>query len=196
TNTTNTAILTGNPIDANGASLGTPIMVSDTAQVNIAVSSIAIVKTADQTNATVGDTVNYTFVVTNTGTVTLSNVTVIDNVIGDIGTIATLAPGASFTKTVAFVVPASAVGTLRNIATACFAVPVATTNCASDDHALIVVEVGGIVEERPADDGSVSVLGTDIAFTGADSTWLATVGALMAALGAVLFMLTRKRRNV
>ncbi len=191
-NTTNTAIVTGQPLDANGAPVGTPVSATDTAQVNVtAVPSITIDKTADQTTAAVGSTVNYTFVVTNTSTVTLSNITVTDNVIGDIGTIATLAPGASFTKTVAFVVPASAVGTLRNIATACFAVPVANPNCASDDHSLIVttVAVGGESVTR------TSAGGDSLPFTGSQTVWLATVAGLILALGGVMFALSRKRKE-
>ncbi|HMS25399.1 MAG TPA: VWA domain-containing protein [Acidimicrobiia bacterium] len=191
-NTTNTVIVTGNPIDGNGAPVGTPVSATDTAQVNVtAVPSIKIDKTADQTTAAVGSTVNYTFVVTNTSTVTLSNITVTDNVIGDIGTIATLAPGASFTKTVAFVVPASAVGTLRNVATACFTAPVANPNCASDDHSLIVttVAVGGEVEER------TSAGGDSLPFTGSQTVWLATVAGLILALGGVMFALSRKRKE-
>ena len=51
----------------------------------------------------VGSLVTFTYIVTNTGNVTLSNIMVADNVLGTICTIATLAPGKSFpcTKTAA-----------------------------------------------------------------------------------------------
>jgi len=49
---------------------------------------------------TVGGTVTWTYVVTNTGDVTLTNLTVTDDVLGQIGTIASLAPNASETFTI------------------------------------------------------------------------------------------------
>jgi LPXTG-motif cell wall-anchored protein len=53
--------------------------------------------------------------------------------------------------------------------------------------ALSIVEVAGEVIERPATE--------TLPFTGAQSTWLATVAALLVAAGAALFMVARKRRN-
>jgi uncharacterized repeat protein (TIGR01451 family) len=62
-----------------------------------------------------GSIVNYSFVVTNTGNVTLTNISVTDTVLGNIGTIASLAPGASQT----LIATASAVyGAHKNTGTA------------------------------------------------------------------------------
>ncbi|GAB1639922.1 lectin-like domain-containing protein [Krasilnikovia sp. MM14-A1259] len=69
-------------------------------------SALALAKTATlQENATpngladVGETIGYTFTVTNRGTVTLSNITVDDSQLGTISCAAALAPGASTTCT-------------------------------------------------------------------------------------------------
>src|SRR5581483_4219819 len=65
---------------------------------------ITIVKSGPAT-AHVGDTVTYTFKVTNTGDDTLTNVAVNDDKIGAIGTISSLASGASQTLSATFKVP-------------------------------------------------------------------------------------------
>jgi LPXTG-motif cell wall-anchored protein/uncharacterized repeat protein (TIGR01451 family) len=68
---------------------------------------ISIVKTADVTLAEPGDVVTYTYVVTNTGNVTLSDVSVLDDVIGTIlGSAAgtSLAAGESMTLTETYTV--------------------------------------------------------------------------------------------
>jgi len=158
----------------------------------IEVPSISIVKTANVESASVGDTVVYTFVVTNTSEVTLTDISVVDNVLGDLGKIDKLEPGESGTKSVDYVVPAAAAtaGTVVNVATACFATPEFDDNCASDDHTLTVVAVGGVTVTRPP-----AVGGQQLAFTGAQSIWLAIVAGLLIALGAALFFITRRRKN-
>lgn len=164
----------------------------DTHTLVIEVPSITIVKTADKASASVGETVVYTFLVTNTSEVTLTNITVTDNVLGDLGKIDKLEPGKSGTKSVNYVVPAAAAtaGTVVNVATACFAVPEFDDNCASDDHTLTVVAVAGVTVTRPP-----SVGGQSLAFTGAQSGWLALVAGLIIALGGALFAISRKRKN-
>ena len=61
--------------------------------------SIAIVKTASELAIGKGDTVTYTYVVTNTGSTYFKDVTVTDDRLGSIGTIDLLAPGAAQTLT-------------------------------------------------------------------------------------------------
>ena len=61
--------------------------------------SIAIVKTASELAIGKGDTVTYTYVVTNTGSTYFKDVTVTDDRLGAIGTIDLLAPGAAQTLT-------------------------------------------------------------------------------------------------
>jgi hypothetical protein len=59
----------------------------------VPVYSMSIVKTADASEVTVGDTVNYRIIVTNTGNTTLNGISVTDAMIGLNGTINTLAVG-------------------------------------------------------------------------------------------------------
>src|SRR5207302_10269237 len=65
-----------------------------------------------------GDKVTYTFKVTNTGDVALTNVAVTDNILGSIGTIGNLAVGESKTLTKDFTVPTPSTGAIVNTATA------------------------------------------------------------------------------
>ncbi|GGA79665.1 hypothetical protein GCM10008015_20460 [Flavobacterium palustre] len=99
---TNSALVTAkdpqnnNVTDISGTTLGT----DDNTETPVnQVSTIALVKTASVVGSgTVGDTINYTFAVTNTGTTTLTNVAVTDPMVGLIITgspIASLAPGAT-----------------------------------------------------------------------------------------------------
>ena len=67
--------------------------------------AIDIVKTVNPDSGEPGDTVTYTYVVTNTGDTTLYNVSVDDDIIGHIGDIAELAPGESETLTKDWVLP-------------------------------------------------------------------------------------------
>ena len=66
---------------------------------NTSAASIAIVKTASETAIGKGESVTYTYVVSNTGSTYLKDVAVTDDKLGPIGTIALLAPGASRTLT-------------------------------------------------------------------------------------------------
>jgi uncharacterized repeat protein (TIGR01451 family) len=50
-------------------------------------------------NIAVGDPVTWTYVVTNTGSVALSDINIVDDILGSITTVSTLAPGASMTAT-------------------------------------------------------------------------------------------------
>ncbi|MFZ4583870.1 MAG: DUF7507 domain-containing protein [Acidimicrobiia bacterium] len=87
------------------------------------IASLKIVKAADKEKAEPGDKVSYTFDVTNTGSVTLTNVDVTDDILGEIGTIATLAPGDTTQLTKDYTVPKDQKESVVNTATACAAVP-------------------------------------------------------------------------
>ena len=104
-----------------------------------AAASIAIDKTADKTAARPGDKVNYSFKVTNTGDETLAPVVVTDNVIGPIGQIASLAPGASQTLTKEYTVPANQTANVVNTATAEGTTPAGSKVSATDNHTLNVI---------------------------------------------------------
>lgn len=71
-------------------------------------SAISLTKTVNPTEAAHGSTVTYTFVVTNTGNTTLSDVMLNDPVIGISRDLGTLAAGESETVTIPFVIPSEA----------------------------------------------------------------------------------------
>jgi len=70
---------------------------SDIHRVCILEPSIDIEKTADSSTIKPGDSVVYTYVVTNTGNCNLFNVSVTDDILGEVGTIDKLEPGDSVT---------------------------------------------------------------------------------------------------
>ncbi|MCR8842108.1 hypothetical protein NQ117_00270 [Paenibacillus sp. SC116] len=91
---------------------------SNEVDVPILAPALSLTKTAVPLSGAPGDTITYTFVVTNTGSVTLTNVRLADDVLGLIDTISSLAPGATSTFNVDFVLPFLPVGSLTNTATA------------------------------------------------------------------------------
>ena len=72
-----------NTATANGLFGSTPVTDFDSAYYIGAQAGIHLEKTADKTTAAVGDTVTYTFTVTNTGTIPLFSVGVVDSIAGD-----------------------------------------------------------------------------------------------------------------
>jgi hypothetical protein len=86
-----------------------------------------------------GDKVTYSFKVTNTGNVTLTGISVTDDVLGDIGTIDTLLPGASQTLTHDYTIPAGSTADIKNTATACGTDALDTQVCDTDTHTLDVI---------------------------------------------------------
>jgi uncharacterized repeat protein (TIGR01451 family) len=72
---------------------------SDCHSIDILHPCVSIEKTADSNTVSSGDTVTYTYVVTNSGDCTLYNVTVTDDILGDVGTVDKLEPGESRTLT-------------------------------------------------------------------------------------------------
>jgi uncharacterized repeat protein (TIGR01451 family) len=99
--------------------------------------TIQIVKTANPTTADPGQTVTYTYVVTNTGDTTLNNVVVTDDVIGNIGTITSLKPSESQTLTKQFTVAANSPRT--NIGQACGTDVLNKTVCDTDPATISIV---------------------------------------------------------
>ena len=64
---------------------GTPVEETATETVEVTyTSSYSVTKVADVASANIGDTVTYTYTITNTGDTTISGISVIDNVLGDI----------------------------------------------------------------------------------------------------------------
>ena len=160
----------------------------DTITIPVVNPAITIVKTADAETANVGDSVNYTFLITNISNIEIRDITVNDNVIGLIGVIESLAPGASATKTVSYVIPAGVPGgVLRNVATACFEAPVVATNCDSDDHVLTVTQVGGESVTR------VGGISRTLPFTGSTTDMFLKAVLWLMLLGSGFVLITRRK---
>jgi uncharacterized repeat protein (TIGR01451 family) len=156
--------------------LGRPTSADASHSVDIIHPAISIAKTASPASGAPGDTVTYTYVVTNTGDTTLFNVTVVDDKLGDItnGTpIASLAPGQSVTLKKTTKLP-NAAGALTNVGTAA-GTDVLGKNVSARDSATVTVVLAVLVK------------------TGVDSRTAGLVGFLFIALGVV--MVTRKERG-
>ena len=116
--------------------------------VDVIAPAIQVVKTVDDETPVAGQTVTYTYVVTNTGDTDLSGVTVVDNVLGGIAVIGTLAQGsdpAIATKTMVVAPDSEKV----NIATAEGTDVLGKTVTDDDDATIAVTTVMGIVEVKP-----------------------------------------------
>ena len=135
----NTAMVRGT--DADGRT------VDDTASwvVDLIHPVIQVIKTVDDENPAVGQTVTYTYVVTNSGDTTLSKVVVTDDILGVIGSIETLEPGASTTLTKTMVVLVNSPP--RNIGTATGVDTLGKTVTDEDDAAFALV-LGVVIEPQ------------------------------------------------
>ncbi|MCR8842107.1 hypothetical protein NQ117_00265 [Paenibacillus sp. SC116] len=75
---------------------------SSSASLDILLPAFTLTKSVDRATANPGDTVNFTFVITNTGTLTLTNVNISDPLLSYVSTIPQLDPGATVTLTLPF----------------------------------------------------------------------------------------------
>ncbi|WP_081610482.1 DUF7507 domain-containing protein, partial [Mariniradius saccharolyticus] len=140
------------------------VSVSDQVTVNAVQSpALGIQKTAAEGSFdAVGDVLNYTIVVTNTGNVTLSNVVVVDPLTGLNQTIASLAPTASQNFNTSYVVTQADLdkGEILNIATA------STLTIAVKDEVLTIANSMPAIEvTKTADLTSFSQIGQIITYT-------------------------------
>lgn len=134
--------------------------------------SLTVDKSASVETAYGGDTVTYSFLVTNTGDVTLTNITVVDDLLGNIGTIASLAAGASTTLTKTYAVPEGAT-VVNNHVDACAPDPLFPNDptqdvCGDDDHELPVINPDLTLDKSVNDDPDDSVtvrVGDDLNYT-------------------------------
>jgi len=140
--------------------------------------ALKITKTADPASVAVADTVTFTYVVTNTGNATLSNVVVTDDVLGAIGVVTSLAPGAShtFTKTMTVDESSPTVNVGKAVGTDALGTQV------SDSASLAITIVLGVVLQRP-----------ELPKTGTDAFGLATLGGSFIFFGSVLLFAGRRR---
>jgi hypothetical protein len=153
----------------------------DSHEVDLIHPAIDIVKTVDPTSGNPGDTVTYTYVVTNTGDTTLYDISVDDDVIGHIGDIAELAAGDSVTLTKDWVLPANVVAVI-NVGTATGTDVLGKTVSANDDANVTIVEA----EHAPKPPKPT-------AFTGSDATRFGLVALTLMALGFLALAIGRRR---
>ena len=145
--------------------------------------AIDIVKTVNPVSGEPGDTVTYTYKVTNTGDTTLFDVSVDDDVIGHIGDIAVLEPGDTVTLTKDYVLPANP-PTITNVGTATGTDELGTSVSATDDAVVTIVEAANPpTPPKPT------------AFTGSDALRLGTIALILLALGLVALVLGRRRNE-
>ncbi|MEP6758073.1 MAG: DUF11 domain-containing protein [Actinomycetota bacterium] len=143
---------------------------------------IDIVKTVNPVSGQPGDTVTYTYEVTNTGDTTLYDVSVDDDVIGHIGNIAELAAGETVTLTKDWVLPANP-PIVTNVGTATGTDVLGKTVSADDDAVVTIVEAIHNPPKPPP----------PTAFTGSDALRLGLVTLALLALGLLGLGVSRRR---
>ncbi|HEX9124334.1 MAG TPA: hypothetical protein VF984_13425, partial [Actinomycetota bacterium] len=174
-----------NTATATGTGPNGTVSDTDTHLVDIIHPAIRIVKTADPTSGEPGDTITYTYVVTNTGDVTLYNISVDDDVIGHICDIASLDPGQSQTCTADYVIP-DQTGSIDNVGTA-EGSDETGTKVKDDDKASVDVVLGAVVTKTPP---------SGIAFTGAEGVVpLAGLALVLLLAGSGLLFWSRRRKG-
>jgi uncharacterized repeat protein (TIGR01451 family) len=171
-----------NSVTASGDGVDSGVQATDTAVCTSDVSNpgISILKTVDQEVAPIGTTVTFTYVITNTGDVTLYNISVDDDILGHIGDIAQLEPGHSATLTKDSEVTAEIV---TNIGTAVGHDILGREVSASDD-----ATVAPISGENPPPNNPPTP------FTGSDAGRLGLITMVLFGIGVTVVASTRRRR--
>lgn len=147
---------------------------------------IELEKTVEPATAEVGETVTYTFTVTNTGETTLTDLTLTDDQLGAITLdTGTLEPGASTTAERTYVVTQAdaEAGEIVNVATVSGMAPSGEEVSAEDDAEVGVVEVEGVTVTRPGPDQAEA---GELPRTGASTGSLLTIGLLTLAAGVAV----------
>ena len=135
--------------------------------------AIDVEKTVDVEKAFVGDTITYTFVVTNTGEVDLETVVLVDEMLQIAGEIGALAIGESWTGTATYVAAAEDVGkTLINT--------------------VIVAAEGDTTDQ---DDSEGTVIYAPVPQTGDEMPLGLLSGAMLVSLAGVIVLLLTQRKN-
>jgi uncharacterized repeat protein (TIGR01451 family) len=171
-----------NSVTASGDGVDSGVQATDTAVCISDVSNpgISILKTVDEEVAPIGTTVTFTYVITNTGDVTLYNISVDDDILGHIGDIAQLDPGHSATLTKDSEVTAEIV---TNIGTAVGHDILGREVSASDD-----ATVAPISGENPPPNNPPTP------FTGSDAGRLGIITMVLFGIGVTVVASTRRRR--
>ena len=103
---------------------------------------VAIAKTVDPASGNPGDHVTYTYVVANTGTADVTDLTVDDDQLGQVGTAPSLAPGDEVTFHTRARLPAQG-DTVVNVATVSATTDDAGRCSAKDEAVVTIVSAGG-----------------------------------------------------
>jgi uncharacterized repeat protein (TIGR01451 family) len=156
----------------------------DSWSVDVLHPAIRIVKEVNPQSGNPGDTVTYTFDVTNTGDTTLYDVSVDDDVIGHIGDIAQLDPDETVTLTKDWELPNSDEPVV-NVGTATGTDGLGETVTDDDDATVTIVRA----EHNPPSPTPPT------AFTGSDALRLATIALVLLGLGSLALLATRRRRS-
>jgi uncharacterized repeat protein (TIGR01451 family) len=168
-----------NVVTATGTGVESEAVVDDTAHcaTDVIHPGILIEKSVDEDVVPVGTTVTFTYVVTNTGDTNLYDVSVDDDVLGHIGDISVLEPGAHVTLTADFEVGDEIV---TNVATA--EGEDALGRSVSSDDAVTVSPIAG---ENPTPPSTP--------FTGSDTDRLGLIAIGLFGIGATLLLVPRRR---
>ena len=176
----NTATASG--VDVNGHAVSD----TDSHQVDIIHPEITITKTANPTQGSPGERIRYTYKVKNSGDVTLTDVSVNDDVLGHICDIPQLDPGETATCSASYVIPEDAGITVTNVATAAGTDPLGL-KVRDQDDATIDVVLGATVTPTKTPPGGVAFTGTAAAIP------LGGIALLFLTVGTALMWAGRRR---
>ena len=172
----NSVTASGDGVDSGAHATDTAVCTSDVSN-----PGISILKTVDEEVVPIGTTVTFTYVVTNTGDVTLFNISVDDDIMGHIGDIASLDPGEDATLTKDFVVGDEIV---TNVGTAVGHDILGREVSASDD-----ATVAPIAGANPPPNNPPTT-----PFTGSDAGRLGLITMVLFGIGVTVVASTRRRR--
>ena len=174
---TTTAVVTAASVDGRARA-------SDRASLRVLRPGLTLRVTSDPISGSPGDTITYRFVLHNTGDATLTDISVHDDQLGDVGQVSQLVPGHSVALTVERLVGARHVWVIdRAKATGADPSGHAVTATGSAAVTLVAPNAGG-----PASGGD----GT--AFTGAPIAAPLSAGIMLALLGVGALLVERRRR--
>ena len=174
----NTALVAGTADD------GRTTTDEDSWSVDLIHPAIEIVKDVNPISGSPGDTVTYSYTVTNTGDTTLYDVSVDDDVIGHIGDIAQLDAGDSVTLTKDWVLPSDVLA-VTNVGTATGTDVLGKTVTADDDANVTIVQPTHHHRNPPP----------PTAFTGSDALRLGLLALVLFGFGSLALLASRRRRD-
>jgi uncharacterized repeat protein (TIGR01451 family)/gliding motility-associated-like protein len=151
--------------DPNGEEAGAEDGVTVTVEQN---ASLSMSKTANRPTVTAaGQEIVYTLTVTNTGNVTIENVTVVDNKVSVNQNVGTLAPGESATVTATYTVSQADMdaGSIVNVATVSGTDPNDADTDGEDEVTVVVTPNAQVNVEKVANDSTYTEIGDVLTYT-------------------------------